>query len=392
MKKLIRLSIDAISRHLGMSALILLQIIFILAGANVLLASYQEQYLLEKPFAQWLSSDGYYMTALEETDPFAEEEKTLWDSLYGDWERISFYSETTFIVENYPLHVIIYDNNFWDKYEPVMKYGKWYKSSKSKKKPWCVATSNVFSNSISLPGASNDLEVSGVLGDLCYIPMLTSWSLEGSIADNFYKRFDTKREEEIYLLMPKSQWESLGFHYDELYGNQGIIIPKTSLTDEEKQKNEELFQQFAYPEIPMSKLYERSKSDLNSRLRRFLPLLIAQFIITVFGMISASAVQTLQDNYIAAVYGICGMSRRKRLIIDLSKYGILLSIGGAITFLAYVITKLTGLHSKYGLHFTATNIVMSVVLLVILLICSVLSPFIITRKKYLADSLRKESL
>lgn len=393
MKKIIILGRNAIAKHIGMSILIILQTVCILVGSNILLASYQQQFTLVKPFSKWLDSDGYYVIGLDET---GSNNKTLFESLEGEWERVQYYRETTFnMYDNnklYPIKVLVYDNEFWDNYSPLLKKGKWQKSDIIEDSPWCIATPNMFGTELLLPDADTNLKVNGIMGDLCYIPLNKSWSKNGSIAENFYSVFSTKRDETINILMPESQWNQLGLPNDILYSPRfEIIISKHELSDEAKSYNDKIFKEFGEPAIPMSTLNLRAKADIKNRLQRFLPLLLAQLTITLFGLLCVSAIQTLSDEKTFSIFGLCGMNRKKRLLINLSEYGLLLIISCSITYIVYFVTKNAGMHTKYGLLFSMNNLILSAVLVGLLLLISITAPFIITRNKRLADQLRRET-
>lgn len=59
MKKLLILSYRSCARHLGMYLLILLQLLTVTIGTNVLLASYNQQTMLQEPYMELMQSDGY---------------------------------------------------------------------------------------------------------------------------------------------------------------------------------------------------------------------------------------------------------------------------------------------------------------------------------------------
>ncbi len=395
MKKIFVLGKISVARHLSISVFIILQVICILIGSNMLLSSYNQQYILIKPFSEWLNSDGFYVTGLDSPNfKITNDENNILDELKGEWERISFFREAVFNVQQgnitYPIKIIIYDNNFWNNYTPVMQSGKWFKSDYSEKGIWCVATPNIINNEILLPGANEKIKVNGIMGNLCYIPIMTSWNCNSSIKDNFYKKYSYERDEQIFILMPESQWKKIGLSNELTYKSRyGIILPKHKLSEEEKTYNDEVFRQFGSPQIPMSKIKSQSRFELNDNLRRFLPLLIAQITITLFGIICASAIQTFNDEKLFSIYGLCGMNRKKRLMINLSEYGLLMFLCGAITYIIYFITKVKGKHAKYGLLFSTNNIMLSVALIILLIALSITAPYIITRKKCLADQLRR---
>lgn len=396
MLKFLILGKNAVARHIGMSLLLVLQVICILVGSNMLLASYNQQFILIKPFQEWLSSEGYYIANMKPMNGSEKEEDGLMTKLHGEWKEINFYRETDFNIHEgndiYTIKVLVYDNDFWDDYVPVMKSGRWRKSSYSGDKPWCIATPNIYSLSIMLPNSKEEIVVKGVMGDLCYIPRCNNWSRNGTVSDNFYSKYSSKRDETMYILMPESQWQRLRVSDKQLNASESkIIIPERMLTDEEKIHNEEVFREYASPQLPMSTLKERAKNDINDRLQRFLPLLIAQLTITLFGIICATAIQTLSDEKTFSIYGLCGMNHKKRLLINLSEYGILLLFSGAVTYIVYFVTKMKGMHAKYGLMFQINNLALSVAIICILLSVSLTAPYIITRNKRLADQLRRET-
>lgn len=231
----------------------------------------------------------------------------------------------------------------------------------------------------------------GCLGDLCYIPSMNTWSVSGSFADNFYYTFNLDTAVEAYALMPRSQWDLLELRPDASLHSAGgcIAILTSELTDEQREINESVFRDCAHPEIELSVLKERAETQLEENTRRFLPLLVTQFLITLFGVISASAMQSLQERPVSAVYILCGMQRQQQVILTLVQALFWVVVSGGWVLITYIITKLLGWHATYGLQFGWNNLLISIAFMIAVMICSLLSDRMVNRVAHPITLLRR---
>lgn len=394
MKKWLQLSFRFMSRHLGMSLFLIIEIVCLCIGLNVLLASRNHQAVLIEPFADLLDEDGYYLASPDsittwEGVPFKE-------ALQGEWQYFEFqhYVTTTQTTNGeMSLKVMVYDNAFWDAYSPLMQHGRWKSSDAIGDVPWCVVTPNIYSHDIltihGIPAA--EIDIKGCLADLCYIPSMDSWYLDGSIADNFYYIYDFDTTDTAYVLMPQSQWDLLNQPESVLGATGGCIaIPTSELTDEQRQINESVFRDCAHPEIALSELKERAEADLEENTRRFLPLLLTQLLITLFGIICATAMQTLQERSVTAIYYLCGMQQRQGMILSLWQSLCLAAVSSGWVWITYMITKILGLHANYGLHFGWNNLLITIILMIAVIMNSILSNYFVNRAAHPMILLRRQ--
>lgn len=393
MKKWLQLCMRCMSRHLGMSVFLVIQIICLCIGLNLLLASRNHQTVLIKPFADLLESDGYYLASPDSI--------TTWDgvpfkeALQGEWQYIGFeqYITTRQTAQGeISLKVMVYDNAFWDAYAPVMQHGRWKSSDAVGDVPWCVVTPNIYSHDmLQVYGIQKEIDIKGCLADLCYIPSMHAWQRDGSIADNFYQVFDLDTTDTAYVLMPQSQWDLLNQPDAALHSRGGCIaIPTSELTDEQREINESVFRDCAHPEIELSLLKERAEADLEENTRRFLPLLLTQFLITLFGIVCATAMQTLQERSVTAVYFLCGMQQRQRTILSLGQALCLVAVSSGWVLITYAITKMLGFHANYGLQFRWNNLLISMVLMIAIVISSLFSDYFVNRAAHPMILLRRQ--
>lgn len=134
MKKWLQLCMRCISRHLGMSVFLIIQIFCLCIWFNLLLASRNHQAVLIKPFTDLLDADGYYLVSPDSI--------TTWDdvpfeeAIQGEWQYYSFQCFSTTMETSQGeigVQVMVYDNDFWDAYAPVMQHGRWKSSDAVKK-------------------------------------------------------------------------------------------------------------------------------------------------------------------------------------------------------------------------------------------------------------------
>lgn len=384
-RKLFLLARNSIARHLGMFLLFLAQIICIFLGGNVLLASVQQQVVLEEPYLPYLQQDGYYLPFTPNSLLFGQD--NLLELLHGDISTFTFQSYVGTLESGDPFKIVIYDDAFWNNYHPVLYRGTWDQTSEHQNECWAIVSPNCTSQQLSLPNASSDIQVVGVISELCYYPDMNHWLLTGSMTDNLYSVYDMEREESIILLMPQSSWEYLEIQdIDHVYSDSYCIaIWNQPLTETETQENIDILRTHGDPAIPLSTLLERAESVKNENIRKYLPLLIAQIVITVFGLICAAIIQSMQDHHIINIYSICGMNHRQWIGLEIVKYGILLCIAASVTLMLYLYGKHAHLYAQYGLLFSWENIVFTGLMIVVLLFCSALIPFFFIRKQFLKN-------
>ena len=235
MKKIFSLSFRSVSRHMGMSILIMLQIIILFIGMNTLIASRNQQKMLIQPYSDLLDKEGYYLS-YKVTPTFGKDEINLIESLNGEWET-TMVSKYSFANSN----IMVYPDDFWDSYDPSIKHGKKPKSSKTSDSPWCIATANYNDKTIEVPGFNKSIKVKGVLADKCYIPSMNTWDRKGSIKENLYDTFNLSQSDTVYILMPQSQWDEFSKGKANLIKDSNCIaVLKSELTEEQIAENEKL--------------------------------------------------------------------------------------------------------------------------------------------------------
>lgn len=382
MRKRFRLACRSITRHWGMFLLFLVQVICIFLGGNVLLASVQQQAVLEEPYLPYLQQDGYYLPYTPNSILFNQD--NLLDLLHGDISTFNFKSYHGTLDSGTPFRIVIYDNSFWDSYHPVLLRGKWEQTVKHQNEAWAIVSPNYTSQKLTIPNAASEIQVVGVLGELSYFPDMNHWRLTGSMTDNLYSVYDIEREEGILLLMPQSSWDYLRIQdEDHVFSDSNCIaVWNQPLTEMEIQENMDILRTHGDPAIPLSTLLERAESAKNENIRKYLPLLIAQIIITVFGLICAAIIQSMQDQHIIHIYSICGMNHRQWIALEIVKYGILLGIAAFVTLMLYLFGEHAHIYAKYGLLFSSENIILTGFMIAGLLLCSALIPFIWIRKQF----------
>ena len=244
--KWLYLSCCSISRHLLVFLLITLEYLCILIGANALLANYNQSALLQRPYERFLDRDGYYLNvSSEEPDP--DDVLTVpalhESDLIGDWSFYRMYSYYGTIAAGnsnaMAVRFIVYDDTFWDAYDPVLASGK-KMQSRSQAEIHCIATANCNVKELRLPLSNLAVTISGKLGDLCYIPSMDTWKRNGSFSENFYKVFDIKTEEAVTFLMSETQWLRIMTKADLIPSDHCLAMLNAPLTEEDQAKNEEL--------------------------------------------------------------------------------------------------------------------------------------------------------
>lgn len=381
-RKLFLLGRNSLARHIGMSFLFLVQVVCILLGGNVILASVLQQAVLEEPYLSYLQQEGYYLPFTPNSILYGQD--NLLEMLHGDFSVFTIKNYCGTLENGSSYKIIVYDDVFWDQYHPVLLQGKWENTKKHQNESWAVVSPNCSNPIINIPNVVSEIQAVGVLGELSYYPDMSKWLLTGSMSENLYSVFDIEREEVILMLMPQSSWEHLGIHDEEHFFTAPycIAVQNHPFTDSEIQENNEILRTHGNPAILLSTLFERAESAKNENIRKYLPLLIAQIIITLFGLICASLIQSMQDRHINDIYSFCGMSRHQWVEIDLLKNTIILGIAVSITLMLYLWGKNAHIFAQYGLLFGVENVLFTGFMIVLFLLGGTLIPFFFMRKIY----------
>lgn len=379
MKKMIRLGILLFSAHCGMYFLLLVQILTILLGINLLLASSQQRALLEEPFAEVLQQEGFYLH-----ERGLASDARVSDQLHGEKEILYFPYYTCNAQYGDALcstTIVVYEEAFWNSYQPPMQRGSWALPAPTDEEIFCVATSNCPTTEIMIPGSGTALNASGVLGELTYIPFMDSWSSSGGLTENLYHTFDAERADNIYLLMTRTQWDRLGIPAEKLSQGECSIVLFTDISEEERLLNEEILAQNAHPAIALSVLQERAEHARMESIRRYLPLLIALFCITLFGTMCAMAIHTLQDLHTYAIFYLCGMKWKTCTLLHTLQSSFLLVLSLLLCTAACSVIQFSGKAAVLGLRFTSGNLLASLLFCVVVAVLSCLIPRFMIRSR-----------
>ena len=391
--KWLYLSCCSISRHLLVFLLITLEYLCILIGANALLANYNQSALLQRPYERFLDRDGYYLNvSSEEPDP--DDVLTVpalhESDLIGDWSFYRMYSYYGTIAAGnsnaMAVRFIVYDDTFWDAYDPVLASGK-KMQSRSQAEIHCIATANCNVKELRLPLSNLAVTISGKLGDLCYIPSMDTWKRNGSFSENFYKVFDIKTEEAVTFLMSETQWLRIMTKADLIPSDHCLAMLNAPLTEEDQAKNEELLRTCGSVGIELSVLSNRAKTERETNAQRFLPILIALLAVAAFGTLCTTGIQVLQEQKITAVYCLCGMRVSDVIKIHAGVCIIQSLICASVLCCLWIAADIFGWNAKFGLLFRWNNLAASALVISQILMCSLILPYLLTKSKCLPDLL-----
>ena len=401
MRKKLRMSFMIFSEHIGMYILLLIQVMIPLFGGNLLLASYQQQSLLEKPFAEMLQFDGYYLperafsmgSVLDDNSQLSKNDLT--EDLQGEKEVFRIYSgqsDITYTSGVMNTTIVVYEDSFWQEYQPILKQGKWFAPEKDTEIPLCITTPNCPDNEIYYAG--KEIHRAGIMSDSTYIPTMQQWNKIGGIQKNLYKIFHAENADTIYLLMPCSQWKKLGFSKEDesvliTPSAYVIVMFTTPLTEEQNAYNMSIFQEYAHPEIALSEFREQIKTAKNDTIRRYLPLVAAFSMITIFGIFCVMAIHFFQDMKTYSVCYLCGMKWNTCVLLSLLQLAILLCIVFLFSICAFFILRISGITAELGLRFTANNLVFTLLFLLFVLLIGGLLPMLLIRHRTPLTLLRR---
>lgn len=139
----------------------------------------------------------------------------------------------------------------------------------------------------------------------------------------------------------------------------------------------------------LESIVNNSYKNYNEYMRFYWPFCAFIFLISLVGIISFSALNTLRNTKYFSILYLCGCPWKNCKYICVSNLGFCSFIALIIAILIYNFVNLTGALVNMNLYFTHTNIVMTVLLIAITIIVPMLIPYYMIKKLSVNEFIKK---
>lgn len=385
--KYFRFAFLSIYDNIKVNVLMVAEILVILLGVNVIVGGYNNRNMLYKPYYNLLNNyTGWYIAS--DTDENTGE--LLIDEMKGDLEEIRMYDfpeNIEFNNQRIAAKITICPDEIIDKLKMPVYSGKWETSSNDK--TVCIAAPNTFGvnvgDKISSPLFSNEITVSAILTDPCYLPSFSGWNTMDGI-ENFYQKYSTiyygkenENSQQLEILMSSSEFSETGIDITDT--QQSLIIYDKNPTAENTNHNEKIIHDNYQSGISFSDIKKRTEMSIDNILRKYIPIAVSAFIVILIGIISCTAINTLRQTKNYGTLFICGMRWSDCIKICAAYTTIIMICSVSLAIAAASVCKIFNISAYFGLTFQWNNVIISILILTVMLLLNLIIPAFIIRHK-----------
>lgn len=385
--KYFRFAFMSIYDNIKVNILMIVEILVILLGVNIIVGGYNNRNMLYKPYYDLLNNyTGWYVA-------FDTDENTgelLTNEMKGDLEEIRMYEfsgNIEFAGQQADIKINICPDEIMDNLKMSVYSGKWETSLSDK--TVCIAAPNTFGlkagDKIISPLFLNEITVSAVLTDPCYLPSFSSWSTMSGI-ENFYKKYSTlyyskeiENSQHLEIIMSSSEFSETGA--DISNAQSCFIIYGNHLTEENIEYNEKILRDNYNSGISFSDIKKRAEMSINNILKKYIPIAVCAFIVILIGIISCTAINTLRQTKNYGTLFICGMRWSDCIKICTAYTTIIMLCSVSLTIAAVSVCKIFNISAYFGLAFQWNNVIVSIIILTVILLLNLIIPAFIIRNK-----------
>ena len=389
MIKVIKIGIGGISKKIWLNIFLLVEVIVIIVASNVIVCNMNSKEILYEPFKYLMNKQGFVYA----TDPVLEDDtddtlkvlKKMEKKLKGDFSVHRVYTRTSLLKlnANRSLDVDVngFETEFCKNINIPLSEGSWDITSEDGEYVECVICPNRFGVGVgSLLTEKNNgygetltYKVVGVLANPTYFPTSSYMS---SGCNTFFKSYDMNNETidspNLFMYVngrKLSEYSGTSVGYGEF-----ITYNKTVGADIIRYNNKVLDTKGFYYSIEEFK--KNSEDYVLKMQRRFMPAFIGVMFVVMIGIISASMIQTMSQMRQYGVFYLCGASRIKCILISIIGNLLTYIISSVIAVCILAVMYNSSLRISIGMIFKMNNIWTTVAVMGMLVVMSVIVPFI----------------
>ena len=389
MIKIIKMGLGGVSKKLWLNIFLLMEVIVIIVASNVMVCNVNSKAVLYEPFKYLLNKQGFIYSS----DPVRDDNednalksfKKIEKKLKGEFTSHRVYRKSSLIKinENRTLDVSVhgFETEFYENMHIPLSEGSWDVLSEEGEYIECVICPNKFgvgvgsilSEKNKSKGRSVKYKVVGVLSNPTYQP--TSDYMSNGCS-TFFENYDVNNETldnpNLFMYvngkkLTENTNASVGYGefvtYDKPVGKDIIKYNNTVLGRKGEYYSTEEFK-------------KNSEDYILKIQRKIMPVFVGMMFIVMIGIISASMIQTMSQMRQYGVFYLCGASRIKCILISIIGNLLTYIISSVIAVCILAVMYNSKLRISIGMIFKMNNIWITVAVMGMLVVMSVIVPFI----------------
>lgn len=379
-------------RNLTLNLVLVIQLTVAILLINTVLGQYNSHHATLRLFKNIAEEKGVYYMPSRGWEDFD----------YGSLKNVKSVSEMSqawLYKENRPgitINAIAFDYYVSSKIKFNLEKGKWFTEAEVEEGVIPVVVSSEkygFEIGQTVPllmGYADDVvsltfKVVGVMS----APLYTlNYSIGGNMI-SFHDLFSLHNEERFLTPLLVFDRAALPPHSD-MYETKGykLIFFDNTISKKDFEDNLSNLSTHAFVQ-PIDVMYNIGKQEVKTTIRSFLPFIIASLSISVIGLISINILNTFLQLKVFAIYFLCGSRWRNCLFIMLYYMLNIVYLSLLLLGAMYFYFKQSGVLFYSGIHLTQINIIATLGVYAMVLVISLMTPFLILKNAYPIEIIRQ---
>lgn len=337
-----------------------LAIVFVLI--NIVIGYYNNLAMLYTPFDDILSKPGFYMCfddmkAFRDNNELSEpkdQEEKLTDKAFkemkGDKRIIRSYQYYI----NDDVTVIVLDDSIFKKLRLPLETGKIIENK-------AIVTKNSgYKIGSSIELGNGKAEVGGILTEITYIPYMNSYVINMTDKD-LYERYEAGISNKEYVIISESMARD-NIDSSQLNSEGYYFVIFDNISDSDYNHNKKIAENY-FTFVETSIMNDNALYSINSKYKKFIPILIIIVICAVIGVVSYSTISILKATKSNKIYYICGATLAQCFVIVLIKGVIIFFNAVMIGIIIFSLMIHNGLFQGIGISIQSNNILYSIIMI-----------------------------
>ena len=402
MVKIIKLGVGGISKKLWLNIFLLIEVIVIIVASNIMVSNMNSKKVLYKPFEYMMNKDGFIYfndEFIENVDgaDILKALKKVEKKLKGEYtiHRVYERNNRMKVTAGRSLDVIAsgFETGFYKNINIPLSEGSWNLTSEEGDVVECVICPNNLGIGVGSILKENDSDgenvtykVVGVLANPTYRPVV---DYAANSCDKFFKSYDANNVliDDPNLFMYVNGRKISQFSGTYVGSGEFVTYNKPMGHDVIEYNNTVLGRKGFYYSIREFK--DNSIKYITKMQKKVFPIMCGVIIVVMVGIVSASMIQTMSQMRQYGVFYLCGASRMKCIMISIIGNLLTYIVAVAISTCIVVTVYNTGLRGKIGMVMEVNNIWITLLITGVLVMMSVVVPFVMLKMKSIKEILIK---
>lgn len=383
--KVIRLGISGIKKKLWLNIFLMIEVLIVITALNIMIANMNSKEILYEPFKYMAEKNGAVVGTHDDYDSNLKGFKKFEKKLKGSFTVHRRYERLNMIQMNANRSLEVraygYETEFYKNIHIPLSKGSWNLTSEDGEYIECVICPNRFGvgvGSILTDKFSDENEkvvykVVGVLANPTYAP---SSSFAADRCTLFFDEYDMYKagldSPDLFMYVNGKKLSQ----YKETNSSSGEFITYNGPVRRDIELYNRALLEDEGDSYSLKEFRENSMDYIMKMQRRLIPIFGAVMFVMMVGIVSASMIQMMSQMRQFGVFYLCGSSRIKCVMISI--------VGNLITYIISAILSVGILVAVYnsklrlsiGMLFRINNVWATLGIMIILVIMSIIVPFI----------------